>query len=384
MPLSTSAMINKDEILDLLDEAARAPPRGAAGRPLAAQGARGVPGRRSSARATTSSSRPAARPSGWSSAPRWSRPPSSGAARSSRRPRPRPAACATRSRTSVDQKLGSFEIVLENDPGSGGRRPGEAPGRGHAARPRTTSPTSAAVRRPRRRAHRVLRPGALAARRQPPAGGRDPLLRIGVADLLRHARARGGEYRRAGPLRRPRRGRPPGSTPTPTWTSRSSSRPSSGGISVTGAGRGRRGRGSAGAASTSSAAARPSSTCSEVFERPRRATRTPTRSADDEVDLEPMVRDVVAARPAAGAAVPARTAPGPAPTRFPATVEGDDRRRRPRRAARPPTPAGRRSTQLRFDAPTAEPAERTRRSCAEPSLHRPAVPPASHRTRAPH
>ncbi|MDZ7733815.1 MAG: hypothetical protein U5R31_12775 [Acidimicrobiia bacterium] len=43
MPLSASSMINKEEVLELLDEAIDRLPRRAAGRSLAAQGARGVP-----------------------------------------------------------------------------------------------------------------------------------------------------------------------------------------------------------------------------------------------------------------------------------------------------------------------------------------------------
>ena len=43
MPLSTSVMVNRDEVLDLLDETIERLPDELRGRPLAPQGARGVP-----------------------------------------------------------------------------------------------------------------------------------------------------------------------------------------------------------------------------------------------------------------------------------------------------------------------------------------------------
>ena len=95
---------------------AQPPARRAAPGPLDAEGAPGVRHQDPRARPTTSSRPPGPRPSGWCSAPRSCGPPSSGPARSWRRPRATPAAVRHETEDFVDQRLASFEILLDRLP----------------------------------------------------------------------------------------------------------------------------------------------------------------------------------------------------------------------------------------------------------------------------
>ena len=136
-------MINKDEVLELLEEADRPPARGAAGGPLAAQGARGVPGQGAGARATTSSTQARARAERMvqrtevvKAAEQRARQIVEAAEAEARRLR-------HEAEDFCDQKLASFEIVLERTTKTvqAGREKLQGRAARRPATPRTSRPT---------------------------------------------------------------------------------------------------------------------------------------------------------------------------------------------------------------------------------------------------
>ncbi len=121
MPLSSSVMINRDEVLELLEEAIeRLPEELRAARWLLKEREEFLAKTR--ARPTTSSTPPAPRPSGWCSAPRSCGPPSSAARQIVDEAEAEARRLRHEAEDYCDQKLGSFEIVLErtHEDGAGG------------------------------------------------------------------------------------------------------------------------------------------------------------------------------------------------------------------------------------------------------------------------
>ena len=112
MPMSASVLVNRDEILALVDEASRGCPRSCATRAGCSRSATSSSAR-PAARPTTSSRRAGCRPSAWSSGPRSSVRP----AASRRHVVDDAEAPARRLRHEaedyIDQKLAAFEVVLE-------------------------------------------------------------------------------------------------------------------------------------------------------------------------------------------------------------------------------------------------------------------------------
>ena len=377
MPLSASAMINKDEVARPARRGDRAPARGAAGRPLAAQGARGVPARvrhegdEILEQARARAERMVQRTEVVKAAEQRAHQIVETAEAEARRLR-------HEGEDFCDQKLASFEIVLErtlklvaagraklqgtNLLGEAERRRGRAdpadvppppdedlpPARRRGVR-RRLPPTRTSVVDAGRRVT-----AASAARRwASPSCCGDPGTRRAVSDST--STLDGLAHRR-----------PPRSCPATPSRRRPRARVvSSGGIVATGTvTRAVDGRVPPLPRAGRRAMPRPRCRRSSSPTRPR---ARPTRSAATQIDLEPMVRDaVLLALPLAPLC--ADDCPGPAPDAVPDRSEPTASRRRRRARTARTTPAGRPSTSCRFDRSGSSPLDWPVRRPA--SLHR--------------